>query len=522
MFRLLLLSTLFFAFSAQAEEKADAKAAEEKPATEAPAANADESKEAPAADAPKKEEAKPAGEATKVLIMDVEGVDVEETALKTTTELIAGAFDGRTDVNGVTMSSLKDLASWASAQEAMSCKDKLACLSELSKYAEAPAVLKSDLGKVGTQWVLTLVHFDVKTASAKNRLSQSFGTISEMQQNAKDMVAKVMGWKEQVATNFKLGDGEKISLAVFNLKTAGVSENIAANLTQVLSAALKEVEGTTVISNDDIQAMMQLEGEKQNLGCTDDMSCLSEIGGALGVDNLVVGHVGKVQDSFVISLRLINPNEAKVDNRLVESFKGQEATLLAAIKFAGWGLLGFKPTQEGSLVVTASEPKSKLYVDGKEVGTLPQPPIEKMKPGRHAIRIEKPRFWSWEGEVYVKPADLTSQWIELEKKPVRFIELPKNVWLGLAVLSAASLLPAGVYYGLNLEQVNIHNLEVARATSAKAEGLTDGTELADGAIITETRALSSSYQNSALTFASIGLGLGLLTGGLTPFVVWEE
>ena len=74
---------------------------------------------------------------------------------------------------------------------------------------------------------------------------------------------QVMGWENIATTGFKLGKNQKISLAVFNLKTAGVSENIAANLTQVLSAALKEVEGTTVISNDDIQAMMQLEGEKQ-------------------------------------------------------------------------------------------------------------------------------------------------------------------------------------------------------------------------------------------------------------------
>ena len=216
-------------------------------------------------------------ELTKVLVMDVEGVGVEEAALNTTTEIIASAFDGRTDVNGVTMSSLKDLASWASAQQSLACKDKLACLSELSKYAEAPEVLKSDLGKVGTQWVLTLVHFDVKTATAKNRLSESFANIGEVHKNAKAMVAKVMGWEDMVATSFKLGDGQNISLAVFNLKTAGVSENIAANLTQVLSAALKEVEGTTVISNDDITAMLQLEGEKQSLGCSDDMSCLSKL-----------------------------------------------------------------------------------------------------------------------------------------------------------------------------------------------------------------------------------------------------
>ena len=45
--------------------------------------------------------------------------------------------------------------------------------------------------------------------------------------------------------------------------------------------------------------------------CTSDTSCLVEIGGALGVDYLVSGSVGKLGDAFVIILKLMDVHEAK-------------------------------------------------------------------------------------------------------------------------------------------------------------------------------------------------------------------
>ena len=147
-----------------------------------------------------------------------------------------------------------------------------------------------------------------------------------------------MGWEDMVATSFKLGDGQNISLAVFNLKTAGSREYRRQPHTGLVRRAQGSV-CTTVISNDDITAMLQLEGEKQSLKAPMTRRvCLK-----LVVPSWTTcgGPCGQGADSFVIPLRLINPNEAKVENRLVESFKGQEATLLSAMKFAGWALLAF-------------------------------------------------------------------------------------------------------------------------------------------------------------------------------------
>jgi len=77
---------------------------------------------------------------------------------------------------------------------------------------------------------------------------------------------------------------------------------MTANLTQVLAVEIKKVEGAKVISRDDIASMLQLEAERDRLDCDEEMSYLAEIGGTLGVEMFIVGHAGKVAESFLISL----------------------------------------------------------------------------------------------------------------------------------------------------------------------------------------------------------------------------
>ena len=59
---------------------------------------------------------------------------------------------------------------------------------------------------------------------------------------------------------------------------------------------------------------------------------VAEIGGALGVDCLIVGDVGKVAENFMVSLRMLDVNESLVLSRVTESFRGQEEQLLPAVR----------------------------------------------------------------------------------------------------------------------------------------------------------------------------------------------
>src|SRR4029453_7550292 len=100
-----------------------------------------------------------------------------------------------------------------------------------------------------------------------------------------------------------------------------------------------QVEGVSVLSRDDIRAMLRQVDLELQLGCTDDLRCIVEIGAALGLSRLVTGSIARVGSTNVVSLRLIDTRAATVLNRAVEPFEGDANELPRAVKLAGYALL---------------------------------------------------------------------------------------------------------------------------------------------------------------------------------------
>jgi TolB-like protein len=340
---------------------------------------------APALAAPEKAQLAPAKKTKKqalsteqkrILIMDVAAVGVEESIAKQVTSAIADTMSGRAGIEAVTTAELTNIADTEAIKQSTGCEADTACMAEVSSWANAELVVNGSLGRVGDAVTLTLTLVDSKKASVENRVSRAVVESDDILVITKQLVEELFGWEGAGnKITYRIAEGKAVSFAVFDLTTAGLSEDAARNLTQVLSVELKRIQGASVIGKEDIVAMLNLEGQKQVLGCESDTSCLAEIGGALGVDKLVVGQVGKLADNFIISLRLISPTTAKVDNRISENFVGTEATLIPAIRTAGRKLLGIQSKEPGSLGVSSSEPAATVFLDGKKQGALPMPPI---------------------------------------------------------------------------------------------------------------------------------------------------
>ena len=206
---------------------------------------------------------------------------------------------------------------------------------------------------------------------------------------------------------------------MFDLVSTGVSDEVATNLTQVLSAELERAEGASVIGRDDIKAMLTLEAEKQMLGCSDDSSCMAEIGAALGVDYIVAGHVGKVAETYMVSLRLIAPDSVQVKNRVTESFVGSEEQLVGAVRHAARRLIGVG-VESGALALDTNEGDGVVLLDGREIEDLSL--IPDLSPGRHSLRISKEDYLEWNSDVYVHPGEPTALTVELESRPRRWYQ----------------------------------------------------------------------------------------------------
>ena len=67
----------------------------------------------------------------------------------------------------------------------------------------------------------------------------------------------------------------------------------------------------SIVAGEDLRDMISLEEQKQAIGC-DDESCMTALGGALGVPLMAVPSIGRIGDQFILNFNVINVDDAKV------------------------------------------------------------------------------------------------------------------------------------------------------------------------------------------------------------------
>jgi hypothetical protein len=100
------------------------------------------------------------------------------------------------------------------------------------------------------------------------------------------------------------------------------------------------------------------------------MACLAEIGGALGVDFILASHVGKVGHSFIVNIKLINIQTAKVEGRVYQIIEkeGDVDTLFGTLKRAAHKLF---PVMSGDKEAMAKVSAGTVSADSAEKGYKP-------------------------------------------------------------------------------------------------------------------------------------------------------
>lgn len=92
---------------------------------------------------------------------------------------------------------------------------------------------------------------------------------------------------------------------------SGLDDKAAAAITEAITGEIRRVPGVKLITQDEITALVGLERQKGLLGCADD-KCMTEIGGALGVDRLVTCRLSKVGETWMFTMKSLDPNKALV------------------------------------------------------------------------------------------------------------------------------------------------------------------------------------------------------------------
>jgi hypothetical protein len=217
------------------------------------------------------------------------------------------------------------------------------------------------------------------------------------------------------APEFSLARDKRTSFAVLDLIAKDFTTGAAEALTLSLLQEIKELENTTVLTRNELMSRLPGDEGQTVTGCQDNDMCLAELGRTLKVDRLVVGHVSRLPESYIVSLRLIDPAEVRVDAKISESFQGDEEQLARAVRHAGRRLLGIAEDGAGTLAVSANQEDAVVFIDTKNHGRLPMAPLLHIPAGRHLVRVAKDGFLDWRRDFYVNAEETTAVWAELKE-----------------------------------------------------------------------------------------------------------
>ncbi|MBI5526180.1 MAG: hypothetical protein HY897_07580 [Deltaproteobacteria bacterium] len=112
-----------------------------------------------------------------------------------------------------------------------------------------------------------------------------------------------------------------LSVAFFQLEAQHVDPKTAAIVSDELLVLLSKMPGSNVMGSKEVDAMLGYEQKKQMSGCTD-TSCMVAIGGALGVDKILMGSLGKLGESYILSLKLLDIRLGKVEQLYSKRLRG--------------------------------------------------------------------------------------------------------------------------------------------------------------------------------------------------------
>ena len=356
-------------------------------------------------------------------VLDLQSKTLEPVQLESVNHAVQSAVKNGVDEAVLTQGEFSQMMELAAMGDNSQCLEDTNCLLQIADRLKSDRFLGGNVDRVGNVFVATLYLVDVKAASTQERRAVETGDLSALPslaaQAALDMLSGSKTGEGGVHLSRKdLGKNPKI--AVMDMQAYGVEAALAENLTDVITTELKQFEGFQVVSRRDIQAMLSFEEVKQSVGC-DDEGCFAELGNALGVGFLVSGGVGKIEDTYMVSLKVIDIRQAKIVGRDRESFQGPADGLLPAARFVLRRIFGAPFSGEGMLKLALSEDGARVDLNGVDLGEYPNLAIPKELPaGKHTLQATKNGFFPLTQDIYIEPARLTQMQLVLQEEPAKW------------------------------------------------------------------------------------------------------
>ncbi|MFL5319399.1 MAG: hypothetical protein ACJ790_07060 [Myxococcaceae bacterium] len=124
------------------------------------------------------------------------------------------------------------------------------------------------------------------------------------------------------------GDGPKTRLAAPGVSFVNLDDKTGSFYLDYFAQQVALNPWMSVTTRAQVEAVIGMERQKQLLGCGDQSAeCTAELAGALGVDLLIVGSLGKVGSGFLVNLTVVSAKDAQAVFVMSNRVKDEDALL---------------------------------------------------------------------------------------------------------------------------------------------------------------------------------------------------
>jgi len=195
----------------------------------------------------------------------------------------------------------------------------------------------------------------------------------------------------------------KLTLGVIPLKATGVKDYEALSLSNRLHSELVNTKQFRVVETERINEVLHEIGFQQYGFCTDE-ECAAKVGSVLGAQWMVTGAVGRIGETYLVDVRMIDVNTRQVFLTASRDFVGQIDGLLQYMENIAKELAAKTEhrLKYGSLEITSQPPSVFVFIDGELKGQTPFD-LKEIFIGDHAIELKKAGYLTWEEAIVIEP-----------------------------------------------------------------------------------------------------------------------
>jgi len=186
--------------------------------------------------------------------------------------------------------------------------------------------------------------------------------------------------------------------AVLPLSAQGVDSTTVSVLTDALANELYKSGTMQVMERSQMSTILKEQGFQQS-GFCDQSECALQMGKLLGIEQIVVGSVGKIGNTYTVSLRLVSvhtgeilASSTKIQRGLIDDLLSQTIPL-ATKELIGKNITSEPEQGKADLFVTTDPPGSTLEIDGILLNNKRTPcMLDAISSGEHIIKFTNGSF----------------------------------------------------------------------------------------------------------------------------------